>query len=228
MPVGISRGYEPGRTLLQLPITYIGGVPVETSGSKYRTLSQDESDPEVRNACAALSEACAELTLNHGEVALKMAEEARAIFPENSEGNSDATRVLMVALADVESRPEAIRIGEASLVALSSDDRESRRRRALVLQSLAEIAAFRCRGDLRTKAVAWGEEAVQIQKDLGDKVMEGYVRSMFGGKRNPWSAKDFTSSSLKKRLRRERPGKLSSSLRPDTERGKGAVGWWQE
>ena len=43
--------------------------------------------------------------------------------------------------------------GEAALLGLTSPDSDAeKRRRALVLQSLAEAAAFRCRGELRTKA----------------------------------------------------------------------------
>eukprot|EP00435_Cladocopium_sp_Y103_P010796 s3058_g2.t2 len=168
MPVGISRGYEPGRILLQLPIGQIG--------TKHRNLSQNEADPELRNASAALSEAVAEFALNHGEAAVQLAREARDIFQESSEGRSDATRVLMVALTDVESRQEAIQLGEAALLGLTSPDSDAaKRHRALVLQSLAEAAAFRCRGELRTKAVSWAEEAIAIQKDLGDKIMEGYA-----------------------------------------------------
>lgn len=42
--------------------------------------------------------------------------------------------------------------GEAALLGLTSPDSDAKRRRALVLQSLAEAAAFRCRGEMRTKA----------------------------------------------------------------------------
>ena len=45
--------------------------------------------------------------------------------------------------------------GEAALLALTPPDSDAaKRHRALVLQSLAEAAAFRCRGELRTK-VTW-------------------------------------------------------------------------
>lgn len=151
-------------------------MPISQIGTKHRDLSQNESDPELRNASVALSEAVAEFALNHGEAAVQLAREARDIFQETSEGRSDATRVLMVALTDVESRQEAIQLGEAALLGLTSPDSDAeKRRRALVLQSLAEAAAFRCRGELRTKAVSWAEEAIAIQKDLGDKIMEGYA-----------------------------------------------------
>ena len=42
--------------------------------------------------------------------------------------------------------------GEAALLGITSPSDASKRRRALVLQSLAEAAAFRCRGETRTKA----------------------------------------------------------------------------
>jgi hypothetical protein len=42
--------------------------------------------------------------------------------------------------------------GEAALLGLTSPDSDAeKRRRALVLQSLAEAAAFRCRGELRKR-----------------------------------------------------------------------------
>ena len=72
------------------------------------------------------------------EAALPLAREAA------KSGDLEAVRVLMVVLADLESRQEALRIGEEQL----REKAES----ALILQSMAEIASFRCRGELRTKA----------------------------------------------------------------------------
>ena len=163
MPLGISRGYEPGRILLQLPVTHIG--------AKHQAQDSDEASSKV-------SKACAELAQNQPDVAVQLAKEAQAIFQDRSDlqGTADATRVLMVALADMESRSEAIKLGEASLAEWRLDESEAARQRCgMVLQSLAEVAAFRCRGELRTKAVTWAEEAIAIQKELGDKIMEGYA-----------------------------------------------------
>eukprot|EP00913_Durusdinium_trenchii_P011892 g11170.t1 len=160
MPLGISRGYEPGRTLLQLPITYIGAA--------HRARRGDEGS-------AQLASACEDMASNRPDLAQEKASDARAIFQKRGDlqSISDATRVLMVALADYESRAEALDIGEAHLAELRKTGQ--RAEEALVLQSLAEVAAFRRLEQRRMQAVAWAEEAIGIQKELEDKVFEGYA-----------------------------------------------------
>lgn len=146
--------------MLQLPITYIGAA--------HRARRGDEGS-------AQLASACEDMASNRPDLAQEKASDARAIFQKRGDlqSISDATRVLMVALADYESRAEALDIGEAHLAELRKTGQ--RAEEALVLQSLAEVAAFRCRGERRMQAVAWAEEAIGIQKELEDKVFEGYA-----------------------------------------------------
>jgi hypothetical protein len=71
--------------------------------------------------------------------------------------------------------------GEAALLGLTSPDSDAeKRRRALVLQSLAEAAAFRCRGELRTKATWRFWNLLDIFLGWYFHVFPTFVLNLFG------------------------------------------------
>ncbi|CAE7770099.1 TTC28 [Symbiodinium sp. CCMP2592] len=168
MTVGISRGYEPGRVLLILPTTDIG--------VKHAALAEDASlQADLQEASRLLAEAEASLSRGRIEdsqsVAKKALEQFRAC--KSAQGVADATRVAMCALAEFESRKEALALGQEHLKDVRAAG--NKEQEAMALQSLAEVATFRCRGELRDSALAWADEAVTLQRELGNKKLEGFA-----------------------------------------------------
>ncbi|CAE7394011.1 unnamed protein product [Symbiodinium natans] len=167
MTVGISRGYEPGRVLLILPTTDIG--------TKHAALAEDGSlHPDLQQASRLLAEA--ETALRKGAIEASQSDAKKALeqfrASKSAQGISDATRVAMCALAEFESRKEALALGQEHLKEVRGAG--NKEQEAMALQSLAEVATFRCRGDMRDQAIAWAEEAIALRRELG---LEGFESS---------------------------------------------------
>jgi len=169
MSLGLARGFEPARTVLNMPTDDIGAC--------HSALAEDESLlMDLRDASRILSEAeCTLSTEDNAEAAQRIAKEALDLFRKHSEsqGVSDAIRILMCALAEFEEREEALQIGEGQLKA--AQEAGNVLHQVTVLQSLAEVATFRCGFEGRCRAMKWAEEAIAIAQSEGNKKLEAYA-----------------------------------------------------